>query len=374
MGLAFLLIVSVAFLPAIAAGTGSGPSVWEIEIVDNSIGDNTTALHPSLVWGKDGIPQISYYDGNGRIRYAAMNNGKWVAKTVASTAGTLSTTMALDAAGNPAIVFGDGLHYGNLMYAFPAGKGWSQMLVDNGNSSLANLGQHSSLAFDSAGVPHIAYNNGNHFASLQYVTRNATSWDLTVVDSGSTILGDTGYDPSLVMDPAGRPFIAYRDGKHYANLMVAHQNASGTWDITKVDNGGSMTGDTGYNPSVALDFAGYPHISYYDADNGDLRYASWDGAKWKLETLDAVGDVGAYSSLAIDSNNQPYISYYDATKHTLRFATRNPATQRWIFWTIDDGNVGTWTSLALDPLGHPSVAYYDAANHALKFAGWTWTG
>ncbi|MDP3564881.1 MAG: hypothetical protein Q8R70_10370, partial [Methanoregula sp.] len=58
MGLAFLLIMSVAFLPAMAAGTGSGPSVWEIETVDNAIGDNTTALQPSLVWGKDGIPQI----------------------------------------------------------------------------------------------------------------------------------------------------------------------------------------------------------------------------------------------------------------------------------------------------------------------------
>ncbi|MDP3563347.1 MAG: hypothetical protein Q8R70_02535, partial [Methanoregula sp.] len=263
---------------------------------------------------------------------------------------------------------------GNLMYAFPAGKGWSQEKVDNGDSTLGNVGQHSSLAFDPAGVPHIAYNNGNHFSSLQYATRNATSWDITVVDSGSNFLGDTGYDPALVMNPAGKPFIAYRDGKHYATLMAAYQNASGIWNITKVDNGGSMTADTGYMPSVAMDTAGQPHISYYDADNGDLRYASWDGAKWKLETLDATGDVGAYSSLAIDSHNQPYISYYDATMHTLRFATRNPATQKWIFWTIDDGDVGTWTSLALDPLGHPSVVYYDAANHALKYAGWTWTG
>lgn len=374
MVLAILFLVFVSVLPGWAAGAVSGPSVWEIETVDNSIGDNTTALNPSLVWGNDGIAHISYYDGNGRIRYAVMDNGKWATKTVAFTSGTMSTSMAIDASGNPAVVFGNGLHFGNLMYAFPAGKGWTEMLVDNGNSSLANVGQHSSLAFDSAGVPHIAYNNGNHFASLQYVTRNATSWDLTVVDRGSTILGDTGYDPSMVMDPAGKPFIAYRDGKHYATLMAAHQNVSGAWNITKVDNGGSMTADTGYYPSVALDSAGYPHISYYDADNGNLRYASWDGTTWKLETLDAKGDVGAYSSLAIDSHNQPYISYYDATTHTLRFTTKNPATQRWVFWTIDEGNVGTWTSLALDPLGHPSVAYYDAANHALKYAGWTWTG
>jgi len=376
----FTIVIVIALLMAIlvqaamAAGAGNGPAVWEIEIVDNSIGDNTTALHPSLVWGKDGIPHISYNDGNGRIRYAAMNNGKWATKTIAVTAGTLSTSMALDAAGNPAVVFGDGLHFGNLMYAFPAGKGWSQTLIDNGGSTVSNVGQFSSLTFDPAGVPHIAYNNGNHFATLQYATRNGTSWDPEIVDRGSNILGDTGYDPSMVMDTTGRPVIAYRDGKHYGTLMVARQNVSGTWNITKVDNGGSMIANTGYNPSLALDFAGNPHISYYDADNGDLRYASWVGKAWKLETLDAEGDVGAYSSLAIDSHNQPYISYYDATNHTLRFATKNPATQKWIFWTIDDGNVGTWTSLALDPLGHPSVVYYDEAQHALKYAGWTWTG
>ncbi|MDP3564814.1 MAG: hypothetical protein Q8R70_10030 [Methanoregula sp.] len=354
---------------------GIGPAYWDKDIVDNSMGDNTTTLRPSLVWGKDGNPHISYYDGKGLIRHAVMKDGVWKVEAVARTAGTMSTSMALDATGNPAVVFGDGLHFGNLMYASPSSSGWSTRRVDNGDSSLGNVGQHSSLAFDPAGVPHIAYNNGNHFATMQYATRNATSWDLTVVDSGSNFLGDTGYDPSMVMDPAGRPYIAYRDGKHYGTLMVAHQNASGTWDITKVDNGGSMTANTGYMPSIALDTAGYPHISYYDADNGDLRYASWNGARWKLETLDATGDVGAYSSLAIDSHNQPYISYYDATDHVLRFATRNPATQRWILWIIDDrGDVGTWTSLALDPLGHPSVVYYDATNHALKYAGWTWTG
>ncbi|MCK9581280.1 MAG: hypothetical protein M0Q92_12655 [Methanoregula sp.] len=374
MILAFLLIVSIALPPAMAAGTGSGPSVWEIETVDKSIGDNTTTLKPSLVWGKDGTPQISYYDGKGGIRYAKLINGKWATKTVAPTWGTLSTSMALDAAGNPAIVYGNGLHFGNLMYTSWNGSKWSTGIVDNGDTLLSNIGQHSSLAFDSAGVPHIAYNNGNHFAALQYVTRNGTSWDFAAVDGSTKVIGDTGYDPSLVMDPAGLPFIAYRDGKHYGTLMAAHLNASGTWEIATVDAGSSKFSDTGYMPSVALDADGRPHISYYDADNGDLRFASWDGAKWILETLDEKGDVGAYSSLAIDSHNQPYISYYDATKQTLRFTTKNPATQRWIYWTIDEGNVGTWSSLALDPLGHPSVVYYDAAIHALKYAGWTWIG
>lgn len=374
LAFALLLLMVIPVQPAMAMVPGIGSAYWDKEIVDNSLGENTIALRPSLVWGKDGIPHISYYNGNGRVRYAMMYDGGWNIETVAGTAGTMSTSMALDAAGNPAVVFGDGLHFGNLMYASRSSSGWLNKRADNGDSILGNVGQHSSLAFDPAGVPHIAYNNGNHFASLQYATRNGTSWDISVVDNGSSFLADTGYDPSMVMDPAGRPFIAYRDGKHYGTLMMAYLGASGTWDITKVDNGGSMTANTGYMPSIALDTAGYPHISYYDADNRDLRYASWNGTRWKLETLDTTGDVGAYSSLAIDSHNQPFISYYDATNQQLRFATRNPATQRWILWIIEGGGVGTWTSLAIDPLGHPSIVYYDTANHALKYAGWTWTG
>ena len=382
MVIAILLIMSMSVPLAIAAGSGSGPSVWDLEIVDNSISKYSPHLNPSLVWGNDGIAHISYCDGKGIIRYAVMDHGKWTTKTVASSKGTLSTSIALDGKGKPAMAFGNGFAFGNLMYAFQDGKDWVVMTADNGGSVMGNVGLRSSLAFDSAGLPHIAYNNGLNYAQLQYATLTEPYtihtaitgglWDRRVVDTGSSIIGDTGYEPSLVIDPADKPFIAYRDGNSFADLMVAHQNEDGDWDITTVDNGGSIFGDTGYRPSMALDSAGHPHISYYDAGNGDLRYASWNGASWELETLDAKGDVGAYSSLAIGSHDQPFISYYDATKQTLRFVTKNPATHKWMFWTIDEGDVGTLTSLAIDPLGHPSVAYYDAANHALKYARWDW--
>ena len=87
------------------------------------------------------------------------------------------------------------------------------------------------------------------------------------------------------------------------------------------------------------------------------------------ETVDSINDVGAFSSLAIGTDGQPHISYYDASNHELRYATNVGNT--WIKRTIDnDGKVGQFSSLALDPAGHPCIAYFDDTHHALKYAGW----
>ena len=42
-----------------------------------------------------------------------------------------------------------------------------------------------------------------------------------------------------------------------------------------------------------------PHISYYDIDNGDLKYAVKSGGVWTPETADATGRVGGYTSLVL---------------------------------------------------------------------------
>jgi len=49
--------------------------------------------------------------------------------------------------------------------------------------------------------------------------------------------------------------------------------------------------------SLALDAANNPHISYWDAGfgMGILKYASYNGTSWKIETVDNGGTVGLYS-------------------------------------------------------------------------------
>jgi hypothetical protein len=98
-------------------------------------------------------------------------------------------------------------------------------------------------------------------------------------------------------------------------------------------------------------------VSYYDLQNGQLKYAveQADGS-WNTLVVDASGDVGAYSSLELDAQGQPHISYMDAKQQSLKYAVASEGV--WMAETIDaNGATGRNTSLALDRSGAPVIAY-----------------
>jgi hypothetical protein len=118
------------------------------------------------------------------------------------------------------------------------------------------------------------------------------------------------------------------------------------WYFETVD----ATPGVGHYTSLALDGSGWPHVSYLEWVNYDLRYAYRDASGWHIETVDTAGYVGHYTSLALDGSGWPHISYYDLTNTALKYGYRDASG--WHTETVDAaGDVGWYTSLALDGPG-----------------------
>jgi methionine-rich copper-binding protein CopC len=239
-----------------------------------------------------------------------------------------------------------------LKYSYKSGSKWYNETVDTGN-----VGRYSSITLDSAGNPFISYvDSTNH--NLKLAFRYSGSWYKEVIGTGG------GSTTSIALDKNNTPHISYSDG---FKLLYAVKIGS-VWSIQTVDSAGTYIGE--YN-SLALDSSGNPHISYYNETNGgltgyDLKYAYYSGGAWHKSTVDSTGDVGGFNSIALDSSNNPHISYYDATNKKLKYASYTGSY--WITQTADSGNVGEYTSLKLDSSNNPHITYYDGTNCDLKYA------
>jgi hypothetical protein len=175
---------------------------------------------------------------------------------------------------------------------------------------------------------------------------------------------------SLALDSDNYPHISYYDN---SNGDLKYAEWTGTiWSKEIVD----PFGDVGMYSSLALDSDSHPHISYYDNSNGDLKYAEWTDSAWSREIVDFIGhvDPGQYvtllDSLVLDSNNQPRIAYHDWVNRDLKYAKLIETS--WSIETVDStGLAGMYPSIALDSNNQPHISYYEGNNDDLRYARWT---
>jgi hypothetical protein len=192
-----------------------------------------------------------------------------------------------------------------LRYAFKDTTGWQITNVDG------NVGDFTSLALDEDGFPHIGYFKCNGWDprwgiyciswQLNYAYKDLSGWHIsTVGEAGSSSI-------SLALDEAGFPHISFGD----YGLKYAYLDTTG-WHSTTMDLGGSFDDFI----SLAMDGDDNPHISYYDRTNRNLKYTYQDAAGWHITTVDSEGWVGESNSLVLDGNGFAHISYYDSPIRT----------------------------------------------------------
>lgn len=250
-------------------------------------------------------------------------------------------------------------------------NGWTRYAIDSDGI----VGMYASMAVID-NKPALSYydsTNGN-LKFARALTENPGSsddWQVHIVDFNHQV----GELTSLaVLD--GKPIISYFDNNNgnlkFARAKVAEPSFTTDWVYHTVDSEGWI-GE--FNSVAVVD--GLPAISYYDYTNYDLKYArattpTPSGASdWEVHTVEAANQVGRFTSLAV-VDGKPAISYYGDTGTDLRYAKAlisEPSSELdWRVHVVDgEIDVGLYSRLAvLD--GRPMISYYDWSTKSLKFA------
>jgi len=281
----------------------------------------------------------------------------------------------------PAMVYYDALHH-RLLYIVRDTKGnWGvPEIVD----AAGDVGQYASLRISRDRRHHVVYYDADN-GDLKYTYKSdpeaVGGWATpTILDAN----GNVGQHVTLAIDPDGKLHVAYYDADTKDLKYVANDDGQGWSNPVVLD----ALGDVGTYASMTVYYEGrkekmngayegrYPHIAYYDASYGNLKYIYRDEQGWSTPVvLDAVGDVGRYASIAFGPDGDLHAAYYDATNKDLKYLHKKAATAQWSSGKVLDaaGDVGRFASLGVSARGYPNIAYYDADTQSLKFLSKTKT-
>ncbi|MEO8327087.1 MAG: carbohydrate-binding protein, partial [Nitrospirota bacterium] len=250
--------------------------------------------------------------------------------------------------------------------------------------STGDVGQYVSLRISRDRRHHVVYYDADH-GNLKYTYKSnpdsVGGWATpTILDAS----GDVGRHAVMAIGPSGSLHVVYYDADKKDLKYVTNDDTHG-WTAPVVLD---AVGDVGTYASMSVYYEGwtekmngayeghYPHITYYDASNGNLKYIYQDDQGWSTPlVLDAAGDVGQYTSTAFGPDGALHVAYYDATNKDLKYLHKEAGSATWPVGIVLDaeGDVGRFASLGVTARGYPNIAYYDADNQILKFLSKTKT-
>lgn len=208
-------------------------------------------------------------------------------------------SLAVDENGYPQVTAYNFAQPEGLVYGFWDGVRWWHEVVEQGIA-----GRATSLLFDDAGVPHVAYEHEDA-AQIKYAYRDGAGWQREQVDS---LPDELGQDLSLALDGGGTPFLAYLplDGR----LRLAQRIAPGQWDATVVDSGVERSGDFS---DLIIDENGHRHLAYpkrvSSFDDSELTYAVWRGSGWQQQRVVTHSLRIDALQMALDGDRDPHMAF-----------------------------------------------------------------
>jgi hypothetical protein len=244
----------------------------------------------------------------------------------------------------------------------------------------ANVGDIGSILMSSGKNNRDGDNETGNTTGLQFSRLDIESaLKLTSQRAGHYAAINFGSVFDTALDSNGVLHAVYYEAKH-DRLLYTTRDISGLWSNTQVIDTGP---DIALQLSIAVDTTSKVGVGYYNSNDTEIRYASFNGAKFTHTTVESLDKVGTSPSLGFDINGNAYLAYYKRSGGALRLATLDRDAGTWSAQTVDGGpgsdNVGADVSLdvgeALVRNGfftefHTTVAmaYSDSTNGDLKYA------
>ena len=331
----------------------AAPLTWT---VSDGLQQFDNGVSPSVGLNSQGEVAVAHYAGN--LKYSRLTSGGWVTETVDSRSQSgIHPSLAFDSAGVPHITYQT---FPNFYYATRNNvtNTWSWEFA-------ANYGVFNDLTFDSADRPHASLVGWAGDNTVYHTTKSSGAWSTTTVDDGAIYYyNSTG----IALDASDYPHLVY-SAVVGGNSEVRHSYQDGTgWHTEAI-----LTGpNRGRGPSIDIDAAGKIHVTVFDDGNTDLLYVTNSGGTWSSSIIDSNArseghDWHARTALTLLPGDVPAVAYFDDILNELRFARKIGGV--WETQVVDNAlSVGETPSIIFGPNGAPIIAYHDDTRDLFKIA------
>jgi len=252
------------------------------------------------------------------LKIASWTGTRWAIQTLATQNPVLGV-LALDKTDNPHVAYIDGKE---LNYAYKTRSNWNTQIIETSSEFYGLY-----IALDSNNAPYILYSPTTYSDLSQNVSITSinlklaayqnSSWNIQTISLPSRI-GDYG---NLVIDSkdfmhficAQRSFLSSENMTLLSTILYASWDGT-TWTTETVVSDTILLEkwllrNVGF---LELDETDNPHISYVTLTSPtqqSMKYASWTGTNWKIQTVNTNITAKQPSYLAVDANSNPHMSY-----------------------------------------------------------------